>query len=139
MDRIATLRDEGQGAAQIADTLNREGFMPPKRRGEFFPDLVRQLMSRRGLSNEKMYARQLGPHEWWLSKLAEAIPVSAGKLADWTRRGWVHSRKATAQQLWVLWADAHELKRLRQWAAVSHRGVVEYPSKLTTPKDRCDC
>ena len=137
MDRIVTLRDEGQGAAQIADTLNREGFMPPKRRGKFFPDLVRQLMSRRGLSNEKMYARQLGPHEWWLSKLAEAIPVSAGKLADWTRRGWVHSRKATAQQLWILWADKQELKRLRKLAASSHRGVVEYPAELTTPKVRC--
>ena len=95
MDRIATLRHEGHSAAQIADTLNREGFMPPKRCGEFFPELVRQLLSRRGLANEKTYVDQLGPHEWWLPKLAEAIPVSAGKLADWARRGWLHSRKTT--------------------------------------------
>jgi len=136
MDRMATLLGESQGVAQIADTLNREGFIPPKRRGEFSPDLVRQLLSRRGLSNGKTYAKQLGPHEWWLSKLAEAIPVSAGKLADWTRRGWLHSRKTTARQLWVLWADKQELKRLRKLAALSHRGVVEYPAELTTPKDR---
>ena len=75
MDRIAALRDEGYTTAQIAECLNQEGFSPPKRRGGFFPDLVRQLLVRRGLANEKTYAEQLGPHEWWLPKLAEAIPV----------------------------------------------------------------
>ena len=92
---------------------------------------------RRGLSNEKTYAGQLGPHEWWLPKLAEAIPVSAGKLADWARRGWLHSRRTPAQHLWILWADKQEVKRLRKLAALSHRGVVEYPAELTTPKERC--
>ena len=116
--------------------LNREGFVPPKRCGEFYPELVHELLVRRGLSNEKKYAGQLGPHEWWLPKLAEAIPVSAGKLADWARRGWLHSRRTPAQHLWILWADEQELKRLRKLAALSHRGVVEYPPELTTPKER---
>jgi DNA invertase Pin-like site-specific DNA recombinase len=136
MDRIAALRLEGYTAAQIADSLNREGFSPPKRCGIFFPELVRQLLKRRGLANEKTYTDQLGPGEWWLPKLAEAIPVSSGKLTDWARRGWVRSRKTPAQRLWVLWADKQEVKRLRELAALSHRGVVEYPSRLTTPKDR---
>ena len=136
MDRIVTLRHEGRTAAQIADCLNQEGFSPPKRCGKFFPELVRQLLKRRGLANETTYIDQPGPHEWWLSKLAGKIPVSAGKLADWARRGWVHSRKTHAQGLWVLWADAQELKRLRGLATRSHRGTVEYPTKLTTPKER---
>jgi DNA invertase Pin-like site-specific DNA recombinase len=136
MDRIVTLRHEGHTAAQIADCLNREGFIPPKRCGVFFPELVHQLLKRRGLENEKTYTDQLGPHEWWLPKLAEQIPVSAGKLADWARRGWLHSRRTPAQRLWVLWADKPELKRLRKLAVLSRRGVVEYPPKLTTPKDR---
>lgn len=136
MDRVAELRREGHTAAQIAECLNREGFSPPKRCGAFFPELVRQLLRRRGLANEKAYAGQLGPNEWWLPKLAEAVPVSAGKLADWARRGWVHSRKTPAQRLWVLRADEQELKRLRRLAALSHRGVVEYPLELTTPKGR---
>ena len=115
MDRIVTLLDEGHTAAQIADTLNREGFIPPKRRGILSrPRPPTPVAS--GPSRED-YTQQLGPHEWWLSKLAEAIPVSPGKLADWTRRGWVHSRKTTAQQLWVLWADKQEVKRLRKLAA----------------------
>jgi hypothetical protein len=66
--------------------LNREGFSPPKRCGGFYTELVRELLVRRGLAKDKTYVDQLGPHEWWLPKLAEAIPVSAGKLADWARR-----------------------------------------------------
>jgi hypothetical protein len=138
MDRIVALRHEGHTAAQIADCLNREGFSPPKRCGGFFPELVHQLLKRRGLANERTYTDQLGPHEWWLPKLAEQIPVSAGKLADWVRRGWLHSRKTPAQRLWVLWADGRELKRLRKLAALSRRGVVEHSPKLTLPNDRAD-
>jgi hypothetical protein len=136
MERIATLRRDGHTAAQIADCLNREGFSPPKRCGSFFPELVRQLLKRRGLANEKTYIGQLGLHEWWLPKLAVEIPVSVEKLADWARRGWVHSRKTPAQRLWVLWADKSEVKRLRKLAALSRRGVASYPTALTTPKDR---
>ncbi|MGE3822187.1 MAG: hypothetical protein AB7I30_22465 [Isosphaeraceae bacterium] len=69
-----------------------------------------------------------------MPKLAEQIPVSAGKLADWAPRGWVHSRKTPAQRLWVLWADNQELKRLRELVALSHHGVEEYPAALITPK-----
>jgi DNA invertase Pin-like site-specific DNA recombinase len=137
MDRLVALRHEGRTAAEIAVCLNQEGFVPPKRCGEFYPELVHELLVRRGLSNERKYADQLGPHEWWLPKLAEAIPVSAGKLADWARRGWLHSRRTPAQHLWILWADRQEMKRLRKLAALSHRGVVEYPPALTTPKERC--
>jgi hypothetical protein len=82
-------------------------------------------LKRRGLENEKTYTDQLGPREWWLPKPAEQVPVSAGKLADWARRGWVHSWKTPAQRLWVLWADKQELKRLRKPAALSHRGEIE--------------
>ncbi len=134
MDRIVTLRHEGHTAAQIADCLNREGFSPPKRCGVFFPELVHQLLKRRGLENEKTYTDQLGPHEWWLPKLAEQIPVSAGKLADWARREWVRARKTPAQGLWIVWADRDELKRLKALSAESQRGMTTYPSGLKKPK-----
>jgi hypothetical protein len=133
MDRIVALRHEGHTAAQISDRLNQEGFSPPKRCGEFFPELVRQLLKRRGLANEKTHAGQLARHEWWLPDLAKEIPVSAEKLSDWARRGWVYCKKTPAQGLWILWADGKELKRLRQLANSSHRGVSRYPTKLTTP------
>jgi len=136
MERIVELRHEGCTAAQIADCLNREGFSPPKRCGVFYPELVHKLLTRRGLANERTYDGQLGSYEWWLRDLARAIPMSADKLADWARRGWLHSRKTPAQRLWILWADKQEVKRLRRLADLSHRGVVEYPSELTTPKKR---
>ena len=136
MERIAALRRAGHTAAQIADCLNREGFVPPKRCGGFYPELVHQLLIRRGLANERTYDGQLGPYEWWLRDLARAIPMSADKLTDWARRGWIHSRQTPAQHLWILWADGPEVKRLRNLAALSHRGVVEYPPELTTPKKR---
>jgi len=67
--------------------LNREGFSPPKRCGGLCTGLVRELLVRRGLAKDKTYVDQPGQLEWWLPKLAEAIPVTAGKLADWARRG----------------------------------------------------
>jgi hypothetical protein len=71
---------------------------------------------RRGLAKDKTYVGQLGPHEWWLPKLAEAIPVSAGKLADWARREWLHSRRTPPKWLWVFWCDKQEVMRFRELA-----------------------
>jgi hypothetical protein len=134
--RMTELRTKGHTATEIAECLNREGFRTPKRRGQFSPDLVRQLLSRRGFTKATRQIEQLGPHEWKLQQLAEQIPVSAGKLGDWVRRGWLHSRKTRAQRLWILWADHQEMRRLRELAKLSHRGLVEYPVELTTPKAR---
>ena len=116
--------------------MNREGFSTLRRCGAFTLDIVNQLLKRCGLAHEKTLPDQLGKHEWWLSQLADAIPVSVGKLGDWVRRGWLYSRRTPAQGLWVLWADKSEVKRLRKLAALSHRGNVEYPPELTTPKER---
>ena len=101
MDRVAALHHEDYSSGQIADTLNREGFSPPKRFGGFYTELVLELLVHRGFAKDKTYVNQLGPHEWWLPKLAEAIPVSAGKLANWAHRGWLHSRRTPPQRLWV--------------------------------------
>jgi hypothetical protein len=87
MARVVALRQEGQTAAQIADRLNREGFSPPKRCDVFSPELVHKLLARHGVKTRITYDAQLGPYEWWLPKLAEQIPVSAGKLAGWARQG----------------------------------------------------
>jgi DNA invertase Pin-like site-specific DNA recombinase len=136
LERAMGLHEEGRTAREIAECLNQEGFSTPRRRGQFSPDLVRQLLSRRGLTNAIRRTEPLGPHERWLSELAKEIPISAGKLSDWVRRGWLHSRKTRSQRRWVLWADKQEMRRLRQLAEMSQRGSVEYPPELTTPKLR---
>jgi hypothetical protein len=135
-DRIISLRRDGCTAEKIARTLNEEGIRTPKMRGDFHPVLIRKLLARWGLANEKAYAGQLNRHEWWLPDLAKEIPVSEAKLADWARRDWVCARRTPAQRLWVLWADQQEIKRLRALLAESRRGTNGYPSRLTTPKRR---
>jgi DNA invertase Pin-like site-specific DNA recombinase len=134
LDYIAGLRREGNTAAAIARRLNAEGFRTPKTRGAFSRDMIRKLLSRRGLAGEKTCPGQLGPHEWWLAELAREIPVAPEKLSEWARRGWVTARQTPAQGLWVLWADRREVARLRRLAAVSHRGQSGYPQSLTTPR-----
>jgi DNA invertase Pin-like site-specific DNA recombinase len=134
MDHIAQLRREGHTSAEIAEKLNKEGYRTPKMRGDFHPELIRKLLSRRGLTNEKTYEGQLGKHEWWLADLAREISVTPGKLSDWARRGWLTARKTPAQGLWVLWADGRELRRLRRLAVASQRGVSGYPESLITPR-----
>jgi hypothetical protein len=127
MEHVTQLRRQGYTAAGIAQELNAGGYRTPKMRGDLQPELVRKLLARRGLTNEKGYAGQLGRHEWWLPALARAIPVTPGKLSDWARRGWVHARKTPAQGLGVPWADPRELRRLRKLAARSQRGLSGYP------------
>lgn len=135
MAHIAELRRQGYTAAGIARKLNEEGYRTPKMRGDYHPVLILKLLSRLGLANEKTYEGQLGPHEWWLPDLAREIPVTAEKLSDWARRGWVTARKTPAQGLWVLWADRRELARLRRLVAASQRGMSGYPKSLTTPRE----
>jgi hypothetical protein len=131
MERIVQLRREGSSAEGIAAKLNKEGYRTPKMRGDFHPVLIRKLLSRRGLTNEKTYEGQLGPHEWWLPALARTIPMTPEKLSDWARRGWVAARKTPAQGLWVLWADKREVRGLQKLAALSQRGMSGYPGPLT--------
>jgi hypothetical protein len=136
MERIVQLRQQGQTAAGIAAKLNDEGYRTPKKRGAFSKELVRKLLSRRGLTNERSDAEQLTSKEWWLADLGRALGVPVTKLRDWILRGWLHGRQTAAQKLWIAWADGDELKRLRKLKARSERGVVCYPEELTTPKKR---
>jgi DNA invertase Pin-like site-specific DNA recombinase len=134
VERITELRQAGGTAAEIARKLNDEGYRTPKMRGDFHPELVRKLLTRLGLANEKAYEDQLGSHEWWLPDLAREVPMPPEKLSDWARRGWVTARKTPAQGLWVLWADRREVARLRKLVKASQRGISRYPKSLTTPR-----
>jgi hypothetical protein len=135
-ERLIEMRKEGLNAKQMADRLNQEGFSPPKRSGPFYEELVRQLLCRQGISDERTCLPSLGPHEWWLSKLARELKMPAGKLRGWIERGWLHARQTPAQHLWIVWADRDEMRRLRKLVARSHRGVTSQPRELTTPKKR---
>ncbi len=137
MDRIEVLRRTGHTAASIAAHLDAEGFVPPMRGSHFDLVVVRTLMARRGLKDEKI-VEPLAQHEWWLADLAGHLDMSVLKLSDWTRRGWVNARKTAAQKLWILWADEDELRRLEALKVHSVRGAnaTSQPAGLKQPKAR---
>jgi DNA invertase Pin-like site-specific DNA recombinase len=136
MDRLVQLHSQGQRAPQIADTLNREGFRPPKQRTAFTSAIVRQLLRRKGLGQRKK--QSLGSKEWWLSDLALELRMPKAKLRDWIVRGWLHARQTPGDGCWIAWADDAELERLRTLNERSRRGVSGFPPDLTTPKKRAN-
>jgi len=136
LEHIVELRQQGHSSAQIAAKLNEEGYRTPRRRRTFSTDIVRQLLSRRGLTGERSDAKQLGPHEWWLLDLARELDMSRDKLREWIRYGWLHARRTPVARMWIVWADRDELRRLRKLVARSTQGVVSHPAELTTPKKR---
>ncbi len=94
-----------------------------------------QLLVRFGLTR-KRDVETLKPDEWWLSKLASELKVPLLRLRDWVRKGWVHGRQTPHQKLWIAWADADELRRLRRLVSISSHGASNYPTELITPKHR---
>jgi hypothetical protein len=139
LERVAALRAQGQTAGEIAATLNREGFLPPKRRATYNCGMVRQLLVRCGLtsgSRSQPAGGVLGQDEWWLNPLAQELGMPPITLHGWLRRGWVRGRKLPGGRRgrWVLWADGAELDRLRRLRACPRGWSDEpYPPELITP------
>jgi DNA invertase Pin-like site-specific DNA recombinase len=122
MNRIATMRQEGQTIKQIVAQLNAEGYRTPRSRKGYTSTSVRKLLSRGELTRGRIPTRQLDRHEWWLPDLARALEIPANKLRDWALRGWVRCRQIPPRGLWVIWADGQERQRLRRLQAASKRG-----------------
>jgi DNA invertase Pin-like site-specific DNA recombinase len=116
--RVRQLAAEGLAAGAIAQRLNAEGYRPPKRRERFGAQGVEDLLVRLGVRTKRSHSRPrapLGPYEWGLRELAQAIGMSHVTLYDWVYRSWVRAhREEQAPYRWVLWADEAEIDRLRQ-------------------------
>ena len=98
--RAADLRRDGHNFMQIADTLNREGWRPAKRRDTFNAPMVHHLLIRAGVIEPKYRRRK--PHierqadEWTIRELAEKIGVPEPTLYSWIQKGRLRSRYAQA-------------------------------------------
>ncbi|HEV2254691.1 MAG TPA: recombinase family protein [Streptosporangiaceae bacterium] len=115
--RVADLAAAGRTARQIADTLNEEGFRPPKRREVFGPQAVHGMM-RTLHAREPEPARASTPllseHEWWLTDLARELDMSRITLYSWIQRGWATAhRHPDKSRNWIVQADPDEVERLR--------------------------
>lgn len=134
--RISELRKEGRSALQTAETLNAEGFIPTNPKIPFSGDIVRSLRLKTGFRTEMYDDTLLGEDEWWLHHLADKTNVKWQTLRDWATKGWVHGRQTNIQKLWIIWADADELRRINALRASRSRGIHGYAPELTTPKER---
>ena len=78
-ERIRELHAAGFHHFQIADALNREGFTPPRRRGDFTKGCIGDLIRRLGLTGELFREDLLGPNEWWIPDLARELESDRGE------------------------------------------------------------
>jgi DNA invertase Pin-like site-specific DNA recombinase len=134
--RIKALHQEGQSVPAIAERLNEEGFVPPRRRGQFSVDTVASLLERLGLVGERYRNDLLGANEWWIRDLATRLKIRPGKVHYWATQGWIHSRKTPSGKHWIVWADTEELKRLEKLKLQRRSHTARRNPKLVTPKAR---
>jgi hypothetical protein len=138
VERLRVLCGERLSSAAIAARLNTEGFRPPKRTNRFTGEMVLRLTSRLGLERRPRHgsAAGLGRDEYRPMGLARRLGLSRDTVRRWLRAGWLTARR-DAEGHHVIWADASELRRLRElhrlprdWA--NQRRLAE----LTKPKPR---
>lgn len=130
-ERIRELHAAGLHVAQIAETLNNEGFVPPRRRGAFTKSGLADLARRLGLLGELFRDELLAENEWWIPDLARKLNVISVKIHYWVKEGWIHHRRTPTGKHLIVWADNDELRRLRKlagkkssWFAVKHPDLV---------------
>jgi DNA invertase Pin-like site-specific DNA recombinase len=142
--RIDTLRGEHKTLADIAATLNADGFHPPKRSRKFTPAILSCFLRERGvrigpLPRGVSDNGRLEADEWWLADLAAKLAMPIATLHRWQRVGWVTSRKVTeAGGRWAIYGDADELVRLHRLRNAPRGWPQPYPTELITPKRKLD-
>jgi len=117
--RADELAEAGCTTRQIADTLNAEGFRPPKRTSRFRPDQVRILLNQHNLRTRQRRGQPavlagLAPGQWSVPGLAASLGMPTATVYNWIYRGWITARHAPASKCWIITADTAEMQRLRQ-------------------------
>lgn len=133
--QLCTGRDD---SAAIAERLNAEGFRPPKRTNRFSGEMVRRLTAHLGLARRRRHGGTagLGPNEYRPMGLARRLGISRDTVRRWLRVGWLNLRRDEDGHH-VIWADAGELRRLRELHALPRTWAnKERLAKLKKPKPR---
>jgi len=113
LERIRDLRRAGRTAAQIAQTLNAEGWRTPTQRSPFNERLIRAMILRYGAPRRgPRPVPSEAPDAWWLADLAKELEMPVVTLYGWIGRGWLRSERIRGQR--VAFADRKELSRLRR-------------------------
>jgi DNA invertase Pin-like site-specific DNA recombinase len=113
--QLRVLCEERLSSAAIADRLNAAGFRPPKRTDRFTALMVWRLTSRLGFQRRERHgsSESLDQDEYRPKTLAEHLGIPRDTVRWWLRTGCLTVRK-DEQGHNVIWADASELRRLRE-------------------------
>jgi hypothetical protein len=137
VQRLGELCQERLSSAAIAARLNAEGFRPPKRTSRFTGSMVLRLTAHLGLARRARYGSPsgLGRHEYRPTGLAQKLGIARDTVRRWLRVGWLNVRR-DADGHHVIWADASELRRLRElhqlprtWANRARRAELKKPKQ----------
>jgi DNA invertase Pin-like site-specific DNA recombinase len=117
--RVTELAEAGRTTRQIADTLNTEGFRPPKRTSRFGPGQVRTLLNQHDLRarhrrGQPAALASLSPGQWSVPGLAAALAMPTATVYNWIYRGWITAEHVPGHNLWIIHAGTAELARLRE-------------------------
>ena len=138
---VARLRELCTGrdnSSAIAERLNAEGLRPPKRTNRFTGEMVRRLTADLGLARRQRHGSTagLGPDEYRPMGLARRLGISRDTIRRWLRAGWLNLRRDEDGHH-VIWADAGELRRLRELHALPRSWANKKRlAKLKKPKLR---
>lgn len=128
--RAAELQRAGRSFTDIAETLNGEGWHPPKRRDSFNASMVHRLLRKAGIVAPKYRRRRpvldRQPDEWTIRELAERIGMPQSTLYTWVQQSRLACRSVgtTLRPMTLVHADAETiaaLKALRATPAPWHR------------------
>lgn len=145
--RIAELKVLGHSYAEIAASLNDEGFRPANQAAKFNEAVAGRLAKRLCTDLTSVGRRvpvQCKNDEWTIVALAQELSIPRTTLQTWKNRGWLHvvRRLPGVRGQIIYWADHCELDRLRRLRRAKwHFGDPPLPADLTTPLwDACsDC
>jgi DNA invertase Pin-like site-specific DNA recombinase len=138
VERLRSLSGARLRAAEIAERLNAEAFRPPRRANRFTTASVLRLAARLGLPRRERFGGPagLGPDEFRPMGLARRLGVSRDRIGRWLRSGYLNVRRDEDGHA-IIWADADELKRLRELGRLFRAGATgPRPDGLKEPKPR---
>ena len=137
--RIVELKVLGRSYAEIATSLNEEGFQPANQTKRFNQAIVGRLAKAfcADLAGTGHRAPiQCVQNEWTITALSQELGIPRTTLQTWKDRGWLHvirQMPGIRGQI-IYWADDRELDRLRRLRRTKwHFGDPPLPTHLTTP------
>ena len=120
-DRLKAMHAQMYTAIEMAETLNAEGWKPPKRRDTYNASMVLDLLARQGMrtgSPKQQHTADMcrEADEWTMQELAQQLHMPGVTLYAWLRKGKIKGRKvmAASRSIWLLHADVMELEQLRK-------------------------